>query len=48
MDLEKSPIEKNVFVHFQSNDPAVKKILDRLERETRAHVKKVQALMEKI
>lgn len=48
LDLEKSLIEKNVFAHFQANEPKVKGIMTRLESETRKHVKKVQDLLAEI
>ena len=38
MDIEKSLVEKGMLDHFHATSPEVNALLDRLKRETKAHV----------
>ena len=44
LDFERSLIEKDVFKHFQSANKGVRVIMEKLERETKNHINKAQAL----
>lgn len=44
LDFEKSLIEKNVFIHFDSTSEKARKVLNRLKSETESHIEKIQAI----
>lgn len=44
LDFERALIEKNVFTHFKATNNDVKIIMEKLERETKGHIDKVQEM----